>query len=116
MIFDILSRARFAFRGDALGLGPRNTPDVPLAKASAARFLRFLKTINQNTPKDPAIPCIVDNDATHKYATSRLLGKTRPGEDHAPFRFDLGQSYLLSHWRRMRQMRHPSQVQCAKPA
>jgi hypothetical protein len=24
-----------------------------------------------------------------------VLGKTRPGEDHAPFRFDLSQRYLL---------------------
>jgi hypothetical protein len=45
-----------------------------------------------------------------------VLGKTRSGEDHAPFRFDLGQRYLLSLCRRMRQMRRPGQIQRARPA
>ncbi len=49
-------------------------------------------------------------------ATSRVLGKTRPGEDHAPFRFDLGQRHLLSLCRRLRQMRRPGQIQRARPA
>jgi hypothetical protein len=48
--------------------------------------------------------------------TGSPLGKTRPGEDHAPYRFDLSQRYLLSPCRRMRQMRQPGQIQRSEPA
>ena len=48
-------------------------------------------------------------------ATSRVLDKTRPGEDHAPLRFDLGQRYLLSLCRRMRHLRRSGQIQRARP-